>query len=124
MKSLSRYGDFSIFQDGGRRHLGFLKFEILTVGRLKNADLRRHAKFGRNRSKRGREMAIGCGMSKCVIEPNFASIGHSMIEISRFSNFNIAAVRHLGFLNSQNYNGRQSYEGEHASSYAKFRGSR
>jgi len=23
-----RYGDFSILQDGGRRHLGFLKFEI------------------------------------------------------------------------------------------------
>ena len=51
-------------------------------------------------------------MSKCVIGPNFATIGHRMIEISRFSNFNIAAVRHLGFLNSQNYNGRQSYEGE------------
>ena len=51
-------------------------------------------------------------MSKCVIGPNFATVGHSMIEISRFSNFNIAAVRHLGFLNSQNFNGRQSYEGE------------
>ena len=37
----------------GRRHLGFLKFEILTVGRLRNAELRRCAKFGRNRSKRG-----------------------------------------------------------------------
>jgi len=23
------YGDFSIFQDGGRHHLGFLKFQIL-----------------------------------------------------------------------------------------------
>ena len=28
----------------------------------------------------------------------FRAIGQSMIEISRFSNFNIAAVRHLGFL--------------------------
>ena len=27
-------------------------------------------------------------------------------------------------LNSQNFNGRQGYEGEHASSYAKFRGNR
>jgi len=69
-------------------------------------------------------MAHRCGMSKCVIGPNFATIGHSMIEISRCSNFNIAAVRHLGFLNSQNLNGRQTYEGEHASSYAKFRGNR
>jgi len=24
-----RYGDFSISQDGGRRHVGFLKFQIL-----------------------------------------------------------------------------------------------
>ena len=63
-------------------------------------------------------------MSKCVIGPNFATIGHSMIEILRFSNFNIAAVRHLGFLNSQNFNGRQTYEGQHVSSYAKFRGNR
>ena len=59
-------------------------------------------------------------MSKCVIGPNFATIGHSMIEISRFSNFNIAAVRYLGFLNSQTFNGRQTYEGEHASSYENF----
>jgi len=27
VKRRPRYGDFSIFQDGGRRHLGFLKFE-------------------------------------------------------------------------------------------------
>jgi len=34
----------------------FLKF--LTVGRLKRAELCRHAEFGRNRPKRGRDMAI------------------------------------------------------------------
>jgi len=28
-----RNGDFSIFQDGGRRYLGFLNFEILAVRR-------------------------------------------------------------------------------------------
>ena len=28
VKPRPRYGDFSIFQDGGRRHLGFLKFPI------------------------------------------------------------------------------------------------
>ena len=27
VKTRPRYGDFSILQDGGRRHLGFLKFE-------------------------------------------------------------------------------------------------
>jgi len=28
----------------------------------------------------------------------------------------MAAIRHLGFLKIQNFNGRQDYEGEHASS--------
>ena len=28
LKMRPRYGDFSIFQDGGRRHLGFFKFQI------------------------------------------------------------------------------------------------
>jgi len=28
LKLWRRYGDFSIFQDGGRRHFGFLKFQI------------------------------------------------------------------------------------------------
>jgi len=53
-----RYGDFSTFQDGGRRHLGFLKCEILMIGRFKGAKLRRRAKFGQNRSNRGQHMAI------------------------------------------------------------------
>jgi len=48
VKMWPRYGDFSISQDGGRRHVGFLKF--LTVGWLKRAELHRRAKFGRNRS--------------------------------------------------------------------------
>jgi len=58
IKKRPRYGDFSIFQDGGRRHLGFFKFHFLTVGRHNVAELRRHAKHGRNRPKSGREMAI------------------------------------------------------------------
>jgi len=28
VKTRPRYGDFSIFKDGGRRHLGFSKFQI------------------------------------------------------------------------------------------------
>jgi len=47
------YGEFSIFQDGGRRHLGFSKFlEILTVEKLKRLELRRRAKFRGDRSNR------------------------------------------------------------------------
>jgi len=66
--------------------------------RVWNVNMRNHAKYRGNRS--------------------------NMVEISRFSNFKIAAIRHLGFLNIQNFNGRQSYEGERASSYAKFHGNR
>jgi len=52
------YGDFLIFQDGGRSHLGFFKFEFLTVGRLTRVELHCCAKFGRNPSNRTRAMAI------------------------------------------------------------------
>ena len=41
-----------------RRHLGFWNLKILTVGRLKSAEVRRHAKFGLNRSNLGRVMPI------------------------------------------------------------------
>jgi len=41
--------DFSIFQHGGRRHLGFIKFQTFNG---------RTAQDGRNASKRGRDMTI------------------------------------------------------------------
>ena len=47
------YGDiaiFLIFQDGGRRHFGFFKFEILTVDPLYEANMRHCAKSYQNRS--------------------------------------------------------------------------
>jgi len=53
-----RYGDFSIFQDGGRRHLVFLKFQIFTVRTVKKVKLHHCTKFRQNRSYRGRDMAI------------------------------------------------------------------
>jgi len=33
-RDMATFRFFAIFQDGGRRHLGFLNFEILTVGTL------------------------------------------------------------------------------------------
>ena len=53
-------GDFSIFQDGGRRYLGFLFFFIFNDGNghIKNAETRHYATFYRNRSNRGRDIAI------------------------------------------------------------------
>jgi len=53
--------------------LDFENFKFLTVWTLKRAELRLHAKFCRNRSNRHRDMAI-------------------------FRFFNMAAVRHLGFV--------------------------
>jgi len=53
-----RYGDFSIFQDSGRRHLGILFFKFSTVGTIKKVELHQCAKFCQNRSYRGPDMAI------------------------------------------------------------------
>jgi len=49
---------FRIFKMAAAAILDFYNFGFLTVGRLNSAELRRGAKFGRNRSKRGRDMAI------------------------------------------------------------------
>jgi len=55
-----RYDDYSIFQDGGRRHLGFSKFQTFDgrTAQKGRIDMRRSAKFGRNRSKCGGDMTI------------------------------------------------------------------
>ena len=53
--------------------LDFQNFKFLTVGQLKRVEMRHPAKFGQNRSKQGRDMAI-------------------------FRLSKMAAVRHLGFV--------------------------
>ena len=53
VKRFRRYGRFSIFQMAFAAILDFGNFEFLTVGTLKRVELRLHAKFWRNRSKRG-----------------------------------------------------------------------
>jgi len=40
VESLLRYGNLSIFQHGGRRHLGFSKYGYFMVGRVKTAKVR------------------------------------------------------------------------------------
>ena len=49
---------FVIFQDGGRRHLGFQNFEILTVDLVLAANMRHRAKFHQDRSNGRRYMMI------------------------------------------------------------------
>ena len=52
----NRFGDmadFGFFKMAAAAILDFGNFEFLTVGTLKRVELRLHAKFCRNRSKRG-----------------------------------------------------------------------
>ena len=55
LKLLLRYDDFSIFQDGGRRHLGFSKFRIFTG---LSGQEGRTASTCQNRCNCSRDMAI------------------------------------------------------------------
>ena len=52
VKLWPRYGDFSIFQDGGRRHLGIIKFENFNAWRGQKDWTVSCAKFDRNWSNR------------------------------------------------------------------------
>ena len=49
---------FRLFKMAAAAILDFSIFKFLTVGRLKKAELRRRAEFGRIRPNRGRDMAI------------------------------------------------------------------
>ena len=40
------------------RHLGFSKFKILTVEKVKKVEMHQHVKFRRNRSNRVRDMRV------------------------------------------------------------------
>jgi len=55
---MRRYGDIFIFQGGGRRRLGFSKFQFLTVGRLKRIELHRRHRLDRNWSNCCGDMVI------------------------------------------------------------------
>ena len=55
---LNRDRCMAIFQDGGRRHLGFLKFYNLTIRTAKKDELRQYAKFCRNRPNHGGDMSV------------------------------------------------------------------
>ena len=78
---LNRGRDMAIFQDGGRRHLGFLKFQIFN---------------GRNGYKG--QTASSCQISSISVEPR--------PRYGDFSIFQDDGCRHLGFLKFQIFNGR------------------
>ena len=69
---------FRFFKMAAAAILDFSNFKLLTVGQLKRIEMRRRAKFGQNRSKRGGDIAI----------------------------FQDGGRRHLGFFKFQIFNGR------------------
>ena len=70
--------------------LDFQNFNFSTVRTVKRVELHHYAKFCRNRSNRGRDIAI-------------------------FSNFQDGGRRHVGFLKFQIFNGRKGQEDRNAS---------
>ena len=91
------FGDFSIFQDGGRRHLGFSKFETFNGG-----------------TARERRTASPCQISRRSVIP--------LLRYRRFSICKMAAVRHLGFQKSGNFigwRGRDAYPSQILSKLVK-----
>jgi len=68
----NRGRDMAIFQDGGRRHLGFLKFRIFN---------------GQNGQK---------GQTAFIM-PNFVEIAQTAAEIWQFFDFQDGGRRYLGF---------------------------
>ena len=84
------YGDFSIFKMAAAAILDSQNLKFLTFGTFKRVELRNHAKFCRNRSNRGRDIAI-------------------------LANFQESGRRHVGFLKFQIFNDRKGQECRSAS---------
>ena len=90
----NRCGDMAVYNFSRWRLsaiLDFKKVKILSVHALWRAKMHHRAKFCANRSRRFRDMAV-------------------------FRFFKMAAIRHLGFLKVQNFNGSYPSEGQTASS--------
>jgi len=88
-----QHGDFSILQDGGRRHLGFLNFMLfLKVVTVKSAELRHYAKFYLNCSNRGRDITVFgfCKMASAVI-----------LDFKNFTFLTVGTVKRLKLHNCQ-----------------------
>jgi len=55
---LQTHGDLTVFKMAAVRHLGFVKFEFLTVGAVKRPILHKRTKFRKDRSNRYGDIAI------------------------------------------------------------------
>ena len=55
---MQRYGDLTVFKMAAVCHLGFLKFNLLTVGEVKRPILHQHTRFRKDRSNRCGDITI------------------------------------------------------------------
>ena len=58
LNRLHRYGDLTVLKMAAVRHVGFVKFDILTVGAVKGHILHQRTKFRKDRSNRCGDIAI------------------------------------------------------------------
>jgi len=121
---LRRYCNFSNFQDGRRRHLGFLKSRYFIDYCIQRVETHLRAKFCQNQSigcediknfrffKMAAAVILNCWICKILLAdgvwrgntitvPNFVKIGFLLRRYCNFSNFQDGRRRHLGFLNSR-----------------------
>jgi len=89
---LQRYGDFTVIKMAAIQHLGFVKFEFLTVGAVNGATLHQHTKFHKDRSNRCEDIAI-------------------------FVIFQDGGCHHLGFSKIRNFNDRSAVRVQYGSLY-------
>ena len=109
------YWDVTVLKMAAVRHLGFVKFEFfLTVGAVKRPILHQRTKFRKDRPNRCGDIAIfvifngrsavgGQCASSCQISSK------SVKRLQRYGDltvFKMAAVRHLGFVKFEIFNGR------------------
>jgi len=83
---LQRYSNLTVFKIAAVRHLGFVRLNVLTVGKVRGP--------------------------LCISVPNFVKIGQT---VAGFCDFQDGDRRHLGFSKIRNFNGRFAVRGEFAS---------
>ena len=134
LKPLPKYGDFSIFQDGGRRHLGFLTFQIIngrTAGEGRTASVCQiWSKSVKTRPRYGVFRFFKMAAAAILDFSNFkfltaarlrnaelhrhAKCGRKSVKTRpRYGDFSIfqdGGRRHLGFFKFQIFNGRTTQD--------------
>ena len=126
---MQTHGDLTVFKMAAVRHLGFVKFDFLMVGAVKRPILHQRIKFRKDRSNRCGHIAIfdfhhvGCRhlefskiqnlndlstvegqcASSCQISPKSVKLLQRYGDLTVFK---MAAVRHVGFVKFETFNGR------------------